>query len=322
MTLQQAEAMCLLVRKQVFDATMNGREPNITQVPEEDRLVKREDGITLRLDVRYDSVYPNNFCDIWYAGYEDGVKRPTIFSFHGGGFLFGDKQSGDPLAVKAEGGYNEEIVKAGYNIVECNYCFAPEYRFPAQIEQVNEVIAYFLNHPEYGLDMSRIVVTGGSAGACFTEIYGLAVADPSYAERLGIHPAITMKELCCVVVNEACLQTSVNTSADNMYALQANWFGEESLEEGEKAQLAEVSRHIHGLYPPAYLVASNNEPFFSADVRAMDEALTRYGLAHEIYDEPKEREVLPHGFVGNFAASPCAKECFEGILAFLRKYTK
>lgn len=322
MTLQQAEATCLMVRKQVFDATMNGREPNVTEVPEEDRLVKRPDGITLRLDVRYDSVYPNNFCDIWYAGYEDGVKRPTIFSFHGGGFLFGDKQSGDPLAVKAEGGYNEKIVKAGYNIVECNYCFAPEYRFPAQICQVNEAIAFFQNHPEYGLDMSRVIVTGGSAGACFTEIYGLAVSDASYAEKLGIKPAVTMKELCCVIVNEACLQTAVNASSDNMYALHANWFGEESLTEGKKAQLAEVSSHINGLYPPAYLVASNNEPFFSADVRAMDEALTRYGLAHEIYDEPKEREVLQHGFVGNFTTSPCAKECFDGILAFLEKYTK
>lgn len=322
MTLQQAEATCLSVRKRLFEAKLNGREPNITEVAEEDRLVTRADGITLRLDVRYDSAYPNNFCDIWYAGFEDGVKRPTIFSFHGGGFLFGDKQSGDPLAVKPESGYNEKIVKAGYNIVECNYCFAPEYRFPAQIMQVNEVIAYFQNHPEYGLDMSRIVVTGGSAGACFTEIYGLAAVDASYAEKLGINPVITAKELCCVVVNEACLQTMVNSTDDNMYALQANWFGEEKLTEGEKARLAEVSSHIHGFYPPAYLVASNIEPFFSADVRAMDEALTRYGLAHEIYDEPKEREILQHGFVRSFTTSPCAKECFEEILAFLEKYTK
>ena len=90
-TFQEGEAICLHYQKLVFEKTLNGRKPNITEVPEENKLVRREDGFSVLMDVRYDSDYPNNFCDIWYAGYQDGKKRPTVFDFHGGGMIFGDK---------------------------------------------------------------------------------------------------------------------------------------------------------------------------------------------------------------------------------------
>ena len=60
---------------------------------------------------------------------------------------------------------------------------------------------------------------------------------------------------------------------------------------------------------------------FIAIAGAMDEVLTRYGLANEIYDEPKERELLKHGFIDNYLTSPCSKECLEAVITFLGKYT-
>ena len=85
--------------------------------------------------------------------------------FHGGGFIFGDKSSGDPLAQgEGDKGKMSAIVKAGYALVNADYALSPEYRFPIQLEQVDELMRYLLaNADKLGIDMSRVGLSGISA---------------------------------------------------------------------------------------------------------------------------------------------------------------
>ncbi len=86
---------------------------------------------------------------------------------HGGGWQNGDKNSG--AGAMAVG----ELVKRGYLVASVNYRLAPQYKFPAQIEDVKCAIRFLRAHAkEYNLDSKRIGVWGGSAGGHLVALLG------------------------------------------------------------------------------------------------------------------------------------------------------
>lgn len=54
--------------------------------------------------------------------------------------------------------------KTEYTVLDLNYRLAPEFPFPAGMEDVRDAIAYVFAHPEL-YDQSRIALSGFSAGA-------------------------------------------------------------------------------------------------------------------------------------------------------------
>ena len=99
----------------------------------------RSDGVTVKTEVNYSDKFPNSFLDIYYPGPID-EDRPTFIYWHGGGHIFGDKNLGDPLSPNNDVSMHmyDYICKQGYNFISANYCFAPEYRYPAQILQYDQ----------------------------------------------------------------------------------------------------------------------------------------------------------------------------------------
>ncbi len=83
---------------------------------------------------------------------------PIIFMLHGGGFIFGSK------AVMEDGA--RYFAEQGYGVVASNYRLAPDYTYPAQIEDSFCALAWTLTHAaDYNLDPTRVILLGESAGA-------------------------------------------------------------------------------------------------------------------------------------------------------------
>lgn len=167
---------CKLIQKAVYAKLYKGHKSNEWEPWKTPGVTTLSSGLVCRNDIKFSDTYPNSFADIWYAD-DSHAKRPTIVYFHGGGFIFGDKSSGDPMQAAGGGvGKLESMVAAGYNLVNANYALSPEYRFPAQIHQTDQLFRFLLAHEsELGLDMSRVCLSGGSAGANITEIYAACV---------------------------------------------------------------------------------------------------------------------------------------------------
>lgn len=113
------------------------------------------DDIELKLDL----YYPNTMEGPW----------PTAVYVHGGAWQGGEKTTGV--------GYREvsELVGRDYFVAAVNYRLAPEYKFPAQIEDVMCAIRYLRTHAaDYYLDPERIVAWGSSAGGHLVSLLGLA----------------------------------------------------------------------------------------------------------------------------------------------------
>lgn len=281
----------------------------------------REDGIRYINDLTYGGQYPNSHLDIWLSNL-DG-SHPTVMYWHGGGFLFGDKVSGDPLATKTDGDSSVlmALLRYGYNVVNVNYALAPEYRHPVQMQQMNDAIAFCMDHSEkYSLDMEHVFLMGGSAGAIMVEMYGLAMVNAEYAEKLGFRAVLPEFRLCGLLIDESVTDYR-NFDDPKLKWMLGSWIGTNHLCRSPKSITLDVPSHITEKYPPCFINASNMEPVFYTSALSLKHKLDEIGMTdYEMFFRDGTYDQLEHGYMQRMNTNPQAKECFDTMITFMRKH--
>ncbi len=317
----ESDLKCIPIQKMVFEKTCNGAPVNSFEPRNMPGEHVREDGVVYVNDVCYGEKYPNSHLDIYYPNGDKFSKRPTVIYMHGGGFIFGDKVSGDPLAVGAgrDVDFSAEVAKRGYNVVTCNYALAPEYRFPVQLEQVDQMLKFLTeNQKQYGLDMKHVFLGGGSAGANLSELYGVLLVNPEYSQKVGIIPSIRKEQITGLLIDESAL--SVKNFDDNMNALLGCGVGEDHPSKNAAVELLlDATKWIGEEYIPAFINSSNTEIWFWDSAKSLADVLEKNGTEHEFFFRGQECDKLEHGYMQRFASNIYAKECFEHMLMFMER---
>lgn len=107
-----------------------------------------------------------------------GAEEPTaaVLLLHGGGFTSGNRNSGGMRRLC------EQIAQRGMAAFPTDYRLAPEFTYPAQVDDVGNAVAW-LREPEqlerFGIDPDRIGVVGSSAGAIIAQSLGTRGSGPS-----------------------------------------------------------------------------------------------------------------------------------------------
>lgn len=131
-------------------------------------------GVTIRRDERYGD-HERNRLDLFLPADDADRPRPALVFIHGGGFVRGDKYTpGSP--------YYDNVgvwaVRNGLMGVNMTHRLAPEFQWPAVIEDVAQAIAWVKRHGgECGLDTDRLYLMGQSAGAAHAASY---IAHPHF----------------------------------------------------------------------------------------------------------------------------------------------
>lgn len=318
---EKYDETALGLQKMVSLKLYGGREANSFEPAKNPARHVFDSGTVYCNDIEYGKTYPNSHLDIWYAA-DDGKLRPTIIQAHGGGYIFGDKITGDPLAKEgsADLEYFKDLTGRGYNVVAINYCLAPQYRAPSQLIQYNEMLGFLVkNAKRLNLDMDNVVLMGGSAGACFAAIYGLALCDEKYAEKLGFVPAIERSKVKALVLDEISLSTEMIQSQEGMLVFYSTWYGNPDMN-CEMAQLMDVAKNVKKSYIPSYLTASNDGEVFEKSAKFLKAELDRIGVENELwFKTAEEAGELKHGFMNTFRTNEFAKDCYEKMLAFVAR---
>lgn len=98
--------------------------------------------------------------------------RPCVVIVHGGGWDGGDR--------KQLPEWNNWLVSRGYVVAAISYRLAPKYPWPAQGDDVLTTIAWLKAHAaEFGIDPTRLVLFGRSAGGQIATAAGYGAHDPA-----------------------------------------------------------------------------------------------------------------------------------------------
>ena len=274
----------------------------------------KDNGQYIITEIKYSENYPNSFLDITYPDENRETARPTLIYFHGGGFFGGSKSVGDPLAESDATALLDDICAEGFNLVNIDYVFVPEYHFPAPLMQTNEAFQFMMDHAdEYHLDMDRVVIMGSSAGAIMTSQLGSIITNPDYAAALGISSALKPEQVKAVVLDDAPLvydKFSLGTKV-----LVGNYVKGSIFLSREEVRKYNNILWVNSDYPPAVLLGSE----YLVDMRDMDFALAEAGVTHTLIDPLEERGLqMQHCFVASERVDDVARDAFERMIEFVK----
>jgi acetyl esterase len=111
---------------------------------------------------------------------------PCLVFFHGGGWVIGDLDSHDVVCRKLA--HEGELI-----VISVDYRLAPEHKFPAAVDDAIEATKWIAaNAKQLGIDASRLIVGGDSAGGNLAAVVSLDARDsggPAIAGQVLIYPA-------------------------------------------------------------------------------------------------------------------------------------
>jgi len=112
-------------------------------------------------------------CDIYSPADQnpEATLRPVVLLVHGGAW-----SSGSRLAM---GGHAMRLAKAGIVAVAIDYRLAPQWKFPAQLDDLRQAMWWVTNRSDHlGVDVTRMGIFGYSAGGHLACLIG-TLADES-----------------------------------------------------------------------------------------------------------------------------------------------
>lgn len=114
-----------------------------------------------------------------YLPSNNGTARPIVLLMHGGAWQRGDKSSMD--------GTGQALAQRGYAAFSINYRFAPDYRNPAQLQDMQQAVRWLQQHAtEYRLDMNRLATWGYSAGGHLSALLAVQPASDLPSVKVAI----------------------------------------------------------------------------------------------------------------------------------------
>ncbi len=111
------------------------------------------------------------------------IRRPLIIWIHGGGWRGGSRADFSPAWI---------WVDSGYSVASIDYRLSPQKKWPAQIYDVKAAIRWLrANADGFGLDTTRFVLWGSSAGAHLASMAGLTKPVDAFEGSVGDYPAVS-----------------------------------------------------------------------------------------------------------------------------------
>lgn len=254
-------------------------------------------------DIAYGPKEKWNLLDV-YLPRKRGKKVPTIISIHGGGWVYGTKETYQFFGLS--------LAKNGFAFVNFNYQLAPEVEFPSELDDINRAMHWVATHgSEYHLDLDNIFIIGDSAGGQMAMQYLTILTNDDFRQKFGYEKPNFIVRAAAINCGAAFL----NLPGMIEGAPQA-YFTDNVLE--TKKDMLETEEYITQDIPPLLLTTANQDFIRDCTVR-LDGFLTAKHINHVFrsYGTPEE----PKAHVFNYnVKDPVATKCNLEILDFFKQY--
>jgi acetyl esterase/lipase len=238
---------------------------------------------------------------------EGELPGAGLLWIHGGGLISGRAAQDDLLCAS----YARDL---GLVVVSVDYRLAPQYPFPAAIDDCYEAWQWFISEAQnLGVDPARIAVSGQSAGG------GLAASlTQRISDEGGVQPSA--QALFCPMLDD---RTAANKELDSInhriWTNKSNRSGW-SCYLGHPPGVAEVSayavparRKDLSNLPPAWISVGDIDLFYEED-RLYSQRLCEAGVDCQLYVVP----MAPHAFETFVPKASITQDLYRDNYRFLR----
>lgn len=230
---------------------------------------------------------------------------PLLVFVHGGGWMLGDLETHDAMC-------RHLAARAGCAVLGVGYRLAPEYPFPAGLEDCKTAFAWARREAEaLGCDAQRIALGGESAGANLTAALTLRLRDSGGVQpvfQLLIHPATDLRFRLPSfdTIKVAGMTRDYLDDAAAMYVGGADL---------ANPLISPLRAERHDGLAPAIMLSAEEDP-----LRDDGEYYARALIAAGVETLASRLPGLPHGFMFLPITIPAVSHAFDLIARLLRRY--
>lgn len=236
-----------------------------------------------------------------YKRRDIGTPQPTLIFIHGGGWVQGTKEQSLMAVVP--------WLEMGWNVVNVDYRLGRVALAPAAVEDCLCALRYIATQAKtYGIDTTRLVVTGESAGG------HLALTTGMIPESAGLDrqcPGAPLPKVAAIIDWYGITDVNDLLDGDNRKNYAVQWLG--SLPNREEiARRVSPLTYVRPGLPPVLAIQGDADPTvpYQHSVR-LTAALTKAGV-------PNQLVTIPGGKHGNFTAEERTR-IYTAIHDFLAK---
>ena len=279
-------------------------------------------GVVEHLSEVYDASSPDGLFDLFLpppATRSEGVTPPLVVWVHGGGAVSGSR--------KDIANYARVLAGQGLAVATVGYSIAPEATYPTPLRQVNSALAHLASSAgNWGLDAERFVLAGDSAGAHIAAQLGNLTVVPTYAQALGIVPALKPAQLRALLLfcGPYVMRSSDATGVARWFLHTVLWAysGTRRYETDQTfAGTANVINHLTADFPPTFVSAGNADPLL-AHSKALAARLQALGAQlNTVFFPPDYQPPLPHEYQFDLDR-PEAQRALSEALTFVRTHVQ
>ncbi len=208
--------------------------------------------------------------NVYYPDKPSNSPWPVVVFVHGGGWTSGDKETTDGLHDIPE------FVRRGYLVASLNYRLAPQYQFPAQIEDCKCAVRYLRAHARnYNLEPAKIGAAGPSAGGHLVALLGLT------DDQMWLDPDIGYADQSSSV--QAVVDLYGPTDMTQVFPGASDWIDEKVFGAGTKRDRRLIAAS------PVHYVSAGAPPFLL--MHGAKDDLVPLSQAQALYERLKEVRV-------------------------------
>ncbi|MDO4537073.1 MAG: alpha/beta hydrolase [Coriobacteriales bacterium] len=264
-------------------------------------------------DIAYGLDHTWQMLDVYRPRTVDGkpvqLPLPVIVSVHGGGWVYGDKDRYQ--------WYCMNLAQHGFVVVNFSYRLAPEYKFPASVEDTCAAFSWTLaNIAQYGGDTEHIFAVGDSAGAHMLSLFCNMCINPSYAAEYDFAPPAGFVPTA-IALNCGAYEIHITSDPTDLTSTLMGDY----LPEGGSARelnLVNVAPHVTAQFPPAFIMTCDDD-FLHDMAQPFSQLLRDLKVCHELHVYGGIEKPLPHVFHCNMRSDDAAR-CNDDECRFFKRF--
>ncbi|MDR2047602.1 MAG: alpha/beta hydrolase [Clostridiales bacterium] len=243
----------------------------------------KKNNISVVFDIVYDDKFPEiRAGDLYFKASSDSAGnsaesrlKPLLINIHGGGFVAGEKYH--------RRYFSAYIADIGYAVYNINYGVGPEYKFPFCLQSVAKAITWANENSEkYGFDMSKLVLSGDSAGASLAALGALTASREDFAKSADVEKPPVKPAAVLLYCGPYDIATALNSKVplDLINKIMTDITGYDRTRISEFKYLNQFSPmdYIDANYPKAFLVYSQKDIFCKNHGEVFEKRLAEKGV--------------------------------------------